>query len=103
MINALVVINCPTPGIVSNSEVFVGQIQNLSQFRGSLQDAPAFAAVSKDNLTWDTALRSRPKFASGCNRVLPRSPLLPSSPLFEQDFGRRVAAHVIQPFYIRRP
>ena len=59
----------------------------LSHSRGSLQDAPAFEAVTKDNLNWDTALRSRPKFAGGCNRVLPRSPLLPSSPLFEQDFG----------------
>ena len=28
----------------------------LSHSRGSLQDAPAFAAVIKDNLNWDTAL-----------------------------------------------
>ena len=32
----------------------------LSHSRGALQNAPAFAAVIKDNLNWDTALPSRP-------------------------------------------
>jgi hypothetical protein len=46
--------------------------------------APAFAAVSEllgETVSIGTlVLRSRPKFAGSGNRVLPRSPLLPSNP-----------------------